>query len=323
MRELLKIKNLSIKFKGEMEYYIINNIDFEIKKGERIGLVGESGCGKTTVALSIMGLLPESIEISEGEISLYTEEGVTLLNNLSSTSSEWRNIRGKVISMIFQEPSSSLNPTMNIGYQIMEPLLYRSYSRKEAKRKAIEMMEKVGLPSPEEIFKRFPHELSGGMQQRVMIAISLILNPSLLIADEPTTSLDVTIQAGILKLIEDLNKEMKMAVLLITHDLGVVSEVVENMMVMYSGEIVEKGKVENLLNNPLHPYMKGLIASFPEIHKSKEKLKSMKGNVPPPWKRAEGCLFAPRCPYRMDICSKKPKWKEKEKGHYVRCWLYE
>lgn len=319
----LSIKNLTIEFRGEVSYSIIRNVDFEIQKGKRMALVGESGCGKTITALSIIGLLPESLRIVEGEILLHTSEGVYPLHTLSPTSPEWLKVRGKKISMVFQEPSVALNPTLTVGYQIAEPLLYLGHNKKDAKAKALQTMEKAGLPHPDEIFDRFPHELSGGMQQRVMLAMALVLEPSLLIADEPTTALDVTIQAGILELIKELNKKMGMALLLITHDLGIVNEIAEEMIVMYAGEILERGRVKDLLKNPLQPYLKGLIASLPSLSKGGKRLESMRGSVPQPWEKPEGCVFSPRCPYRMNICSRSPLWKEIEKEHWVRCWLYE
>ena len=319
----LSIKNLTIEFRGEVSYSIIRNVDFEIQKGKRMALVGESGCGKTITALSIMGLLPESLRIAEGEILLHTSEDVFPLHSLPPTSPEWLKVRGKKISMVFQEPSVALNPTLTVGYQIAEPLLYLGHNKKDAKAKALQTMEKAGLPRPDEIFNRFPHELSGGMQQRVMLAMALVLEPSLLIADEPTTALDVTIQAGILELIKELNKRMGMALLLITHDLGIVNEIAEEMIVMYAGEILERGRVKDLLKNPLQPYLKGLIASLPSLSKGGKKLESMRGNVPQPWEKPDGCVFSPRCPYRMNICSHSPFWKEVEEEHWVRCWLYE
>ncbi|NOZ64848.1 MAG: ABC transporter ATP-binding protein [Caldiserica bacterium] len=322
-KELLRIKGLTIEFQGEISYPIIRNLEFSIRKGEKLSLVGESGCGKTITALSIMGLLPYGIKIKEGEILFHTPGEILPLHSFSPNSPEWLKIRGKEISMVFQEPSVSLNPTMTVGYQIAEPLIYLGCNRKDARDRALRIMEKVGLPHPADIYDRFPHELSGGMQQRVMLAMALILEPSLLIADEPTTALDVTIQAGILELIKELNEKIGMAFLLITHDLCVVNDVAEDMIVMYAGEILEQGKVQNLLKNPLQPYLKGLIASLPSLRKGRKRLKSMKGNVPQPWEKPEGCVFSPRCAYRMNICSRSPIWKEVENGHWVRCWLYE
>ncbi len=322
-KELLRIKGLTIEFQGEISYPIIRNLDFSIWKGEKLSLVGESGCGKTITALSLMGLLPYAIKRKEGEILFHTAREVLPLHSFSPDSPEWLKVRGKEISMVFQEPSVSLNPTLTAGYQIAEPLIYRGCNRKDARDRALRIMEKVGLPHPADVYNRFPHELSGGMQQRVMLAMALILEPSLLIADEPTTALDVTIQAGILELIKELNEKMGMAFLLITHDLGVVNDVAEEMIVMYAGEILEQGKVKDLLKNPLQPYLKGLIASLPSLSGGKKKLESMQGSVPQPWERPVGCVFSPRCAYRMSICSRPPLWKEVENGHWVRCWLYE
>lgn len=301
----------------------VDHIHFHIDEGEILALVGESGCGKSVTSLSIMGLVPSP----PGKIT----SGQILLDDVDLTKipeKQMRSIRGKEVAMIFQEPMTSLNPLYTIGNQLIEAILLhkKGLKKKQAKNEAIEMLKLVGLPRVEEIMKDYPHQLSGGMRQRVMIAMALLCNPKLLIADEPTTALDVTIQAQILKLLKELNQQFKTAVLLITHDLGVVAEACERVIVMYSGQIVEEAPVNEIFNNPQHPYTKGLIQSVPDMRYKKESLYSIKGNVPKPGSIEKGCRFAPRCEFAMERCfNENPSLYEIESSlvHKSRCFLQE
>ncbi len=301
----------------------VDGIDYWVKKGETLGVVGESGCGKSVTALSVMRLIPQPPgRIVGGDI---TFEGKSLLK---LSNQEMRKIRGNKISMIFQEPMTSLNPVFTIGNQISEAIqLHQGLSKKDALARSVEMLKLVGIPSPEQRVKEYPHQLSGGMRQRAMIAMALSCNPSLLIADEPTTALDVTIQAQILDLMANLKEEFNAAIILITHDLGVVAETVARIVVMYAGKIVEEADVYGIFENPLHPYTVGLLQSIPRIDLSaskKERLQEIKGIVPIPSQLPSGCLFHPRCPRVMDICPHElPELKAEQEGHKVRCWLYE
>ncbi len=298
----------------------VDGVSFSIDKKESFGLVGESGCGKSVTALSIIRLVPYPPgKIVGGSIILDGEDLVT------KSEKEMQKIRGKEISMIFQEPMTSLDPMFTIGHELMEVImLHQDLDKKQATKKAIEMLKIVGIPEAEKRFKEYPHQLSGGMRQRAMIAMALSCNPKLLIADEPTTALDVTIQAQILRLIEDLKDEFSTAVLLITHDLGVVAETCKNVGVMYAGKIVEQGSVENIFENPLHPYTVGLNNAIPRLDIDKKRLQIIEGNVPDLIDMPPGCKFHPRCPYAMDICrQKEPPLERKENGHLSRCYLEE
>ena len=302
----------------------VDGIDYYVRKGETLGVVGESGCGKSVTALSVMQLIPQPPgKIVGGDI---TFEGKSLLG---LSNQQMRKIRGNKISMIFQEPMTSLNPVFTIGNQISEAIqLHQGVPKKDALDRSIEMLKLVGIPSPEQRVKEYPHQLSGGMRQRAMIAMALSCNPSLLIADEPTTALDVTIQAQILDLMNSLKDELNTAIILITHDLGVVAESVSRVVVMYAGKAVEEADVYNIFENPLHPYTVGLLRSIPRIDLSstkKERLQEISGVVPMPSQLPKGCLFHPRCPNAMDICRNQlPELKpHKNKEHKVRCWLYE
>jgi len=298
----------------------VDGVSFSIDKKESFGLVGESGCGKSVTALSIIRLVPYPPgRIVGGNIFLDGEDLVT------KSEKEMQKIRGKEISMIFQEPMTSLDPMFTIGHELMEVImLHQDLDKKQATKKAIDMLKIVGIPEAEKRFKEYPHQLSGGMRQRAMIAMALSCNPKLLIADEPTTALDVTIQAQILRLIEDLKDEFSTAVLLITHDLGVVAETCKNVAVMYAGKIVEQGSVENIFENPLHPYTVGLNNAIPRLDIDKKRLQIIEGNVPDLIDMPPGCKFHPRCPYAMDICrQKEPPLERKESGHLSRCYLEE
>ncbi len=297
--ELLKVKNLRTEFRRDKAMVTaVNDVSFTIRKGEILGLVGESGCGKSVTSLSIMGLLIDTPgKVTGGEILL---EGRDLLK---SSDSEMRKIRGSKMSMIFQEPMSSLNPSMRVETQLIEAIrLHKPLNRKEARLYSLDMLKSVGIPDPETTLRSYPHQLSGGMSQRVVIAMAMSCDPKLLIADEPTTALDVTIQAQILDLMLMIRKEKNTGILLITHDLGVVAEMCSRVIVMYAGRIVEEAPVKELYANPRHPYTKGLIASVPKLGSKVNTLPSIPGNVPDLSVMPKGCKFAPRCQSVMDIC---------------------
>jgi peptide/nickel transport system ATP-binding protein/oligopeptide transport system ATP-binding protein len=317
MKELLRIENLKTYFfTYEGTIKSVDGVNLKIKKGETLGLVGESGCGKSVTALSIMRLIPSPPgKIVDGKIIF---EGKNLLD---LEEKEMRNIRGKKISMIFQEPMTSLDPMFTIGDEIIEVLkLHQGLKKDEARKKAIESLRIVGIPDPEKRINEYPHQLSGGMRQRAMIAMALSCNPALLIADEPTTALDVTIQAQILRLIEELKNKFETSVLIITHDLGVIAETCDNVAVMYAGHIVEQTDVKTLFRNPLHPYTIGLIKSIPRLDVDTKKLDIIKGLVPTLLDMPPGCPFHPRCKYCKEICKKElPSLKEDEKNHLIRC----
>ena len=319
--ELLTVNDLGITFftdRGALP--AVQEVSFTVHTGETLGVVGESGCGKSMTALSLMQLIPSPPgKITSGEI-VYKGE-----NLLKKSPKQMQDIRGKEISMIFQEPMTSLNPVVTVGKQIMEAILtHEKISKQEAKERALEMIKLVGIPMPEKVFASCPHQLSGGMRQRIMIAMALSCKPSLLICDEPTTALDVTIQAQILKLINRLKHEMNSAVLLITHDMGVISEMADNVIVMYAGKIVEYTSVKDLFKNPQHPYTIGLMRSIPDIDSDDDApLEVIPGSVPMLYELPEGCFFAPRCKYAKDICHKKcPAMLDTGEVHLVRCWKY-
>jgi peptide/nickel transport system ATP-binding protein len=316
---LLDVKELKTHFHTERgRITAVDGISFQIAVGEILGIVGESGCGKSVTSQSILRLFDEKNTAEyEGEILFKGQ------NLLKLADGKMRNIRGNDIAMIFQDPLSSLNPVYTIGYQIAESiLLHQDVSKKEAYSRAVEMLRVTGIPAPEKRFKEFPHQLSGGMQQRVMIAIALSCMPQLLIADEPTTALDVTIQAQIIELIAELNSQHGMSVLFITHDLGVVAELCTRVVIMYLGQIVEEATVENLFAQPFHPYTKGLMKSIPQLDGDRSvKLHVIKGMVPSLNNVPKGCRFAPRCQYADDLCREKvPELKEHRAGQKVRCW---
>jgi peptide/nickel transport system ATP-binding protein len=319
MMKLLDVNNLQVEIKKQgKEVRILDGISFSIYKGETLGIVGESGCGKSMTALSIMMLLPEKAKI-KGEVKLDN----IMVSSLSKKQLE--EIRGNYISMIFQEPLTSLNPLHRIGKQIEESLvLHTKLSKKERRQKAIELLIAVGLPRAEEIIDEYPHQLSGGMRQRVMIAMAMACQPKLLICDEPTTALDVTVQAQILELMNDLKTKNNMSMILITHDFGVVAEVCDRVLVMYAGKIVEEASVEELFERPCHPYTQGLLELIPRLEIKKERLGSIPGSVPMPGSMPIGCRFADRCTKVMDRCRQEaPKKYEIGNGHYCSCWLYD
>jgi len=316
---LIEVKNLKTYFYTEDGVVpAVDGVDFKIQKGETLAVVGESGCGKSATALSLLRLIPNPPgKIVDGKIMFRGQ------NLLEKTESEMGKIRGNEISMIFQEPMTSLNPVFTIGDQITEAIkLHQGLNERDAQIKAIEILKLVGIPSAEKRVKEFPHQMSGGMRQRVMIAIALSCNPSLLIADEPTTALDVTIQAQILELMKNLKERLGTAIMLITHDLGVVAEMAENALVMYAGKIVEYADVRSIFKEPKHPYTIGLIGSIPRLDKLEEKLFVIEGTVPNPYDMPSGCRFHPRCTKAKKICSIKEPKLIHTNGHQVRCWKY-
>ncbi len=315
---LLDVAGLSVAFDTEQgERRVVEDVSFRVGAGETVGLVGESGCGKSVTAMSIMRLLPSPPSRAFAGRILF--EGSDLL---ALAPESMRALRGNRIGMVFQEPMTSLNPVLSIGYQIEEVLrLHRKLGRAEARRQALEMLRHVGIGAPERRFDQYPHQLSGGLRQRVMIAIALVCRPQLLIADEPTTALDVTIQAQILDLLRRLKREMGMALLLITHDLGVVAEMCDRVVVMYAGRIVEQANAVDLFRRPRHPYTAGLLAAMPRLVPKGGKLPSIPGTVPPPGKRGVGCSFAERCGRAEGRCrTELPPLEPVETDHLAACW---
>ena len=316
--KILDVKNLSVGFSSFGESVsIVRDVSFHINEAETVGIVGESGCGKSMTAMAIMQLIKRPPGVITGEIDL---DGKNLL---SLSEKEMRDVRGNEISMIFQEPMTSLNPVLTVGKQLMEVFMtHQGMDRKQAWDASVEALRLVKIDMPEERMKSYPHEMSGGMRQRVMIAMALSCRPKLLIADEPTTALDVTIQAQILKLMRELADEVKTSVMLITHDLGVVSEVCSRAVIFYCGQIVEEAKVEDLFKNPLHPYTEGLLKSLPK-RGTNERLHVIPGSVPSPGHLPQGCVFNPRCPYATDKCrTEDPSYMQMGSGHCVKCWRY-
>ncbi|SEP92537.1 oligopeptide transport system ATP-binding protein [Virgibacillus subterraneus] len=318
---LLEVKNLHTHFFTKAGVVkAVDGIDFKVNPGETLGIVGESGSGKSITAMSILGLIPSPPgKIVEGEINFKGE------NLLNKSQKQMRKIRGPEIAMVFQDPMTSLNPVFTVEKQLLETILaHENMSKKQAKERALELLNLVGIPDPENRLKNYPHEFSGGMRQRVMIAIALSCNPSLLIADEPTTALDVTIQAQILELFKRMQKELNMAIVMITHDLGVVSEVCDRVMVMYAGKPAEFSETKHLFKKGKHPYTLGLINSIPKITPDKQKLEAIDGVPPDLRSLPKGCSFAPRCKHVMDSClSNDPDIREVDDDHFVRCLLYE
>jgi peptide/nickel transport system ATP-binding protein len=318
------LKNKLLEIKGLKTYFYsdegvvpaVDGVDITVREGETVGIVGESGCGKSVTSLTAMRLTAG--KVVEGSIMFNGKDLLALSDN------EIRTIRGNEMAMIFQEPMTSLNPVFTIGQQIGEAIeIHMRYNKHKARERAIEMLKLVGIPRPEQIVDDYPHQLSGGMRQRVMIAMAMSCNPKLLIADEPTTALDVTIQAQILDLMRELKTKHNTAIMMITHDLGVVAEMCDRVIVMYSGKVVEETDVVTLFTNPKHPYTQGLMKSIPTMYSDAKRLYSIKGNVPNPGSLREGCTFAPRCEFAMDICRQKaPQLEEVETGHFSRCWLH-
>jgi peptide/nickel transport system ATP-binding protein len=315
---LLELRDLRTYFAvDDGEFRAVDGVSFTLRGGRTLGIVGESGCGKSVTALSIMGLVPQPPgRVAGGAVLL---EGVDLLR---LPAAELRALRGNQLSMIFQEPMTSLNPAFTIGDQIIEAIMrHRAVSRREARAHAIEMLRRVRIPAPEQRIDDYPHKLSGGMRQRAMIAMALACDPKLLIADEPTTALDVTVQAQILDLMRALRDETGAAIMLITHDLGVIAELAQDVIVMYAGKIVERADVATLFADPQHPYTVGLLGSIPKLHADQQQLATIEGVVPNPLDMPRGCRFNPRCPFAIDKCrASEPPLAEVKSGHLAACW---
>ncbi|EHS54134.1 oligopeptide/dipeptide ABC transporter, ATPase subunit [Rhizobium sp. PDO1-076] len=320
MIPLLDVRGLTIDIDGRNgPATVVDGIDLHVNRGETLGVVGESGCGKSLTMLSLMRLLPNKIKVTQGTAVFDGRDLQTMSNR------ELRKVRGGDIGFVFQDPMTSLNPVMRIGEQICEPLRYHSGMNKhEAKTRAIELLRLVGIPGPEQRLQAYPHELSGGMRQRVMIAIGLACNPKLLIADEPTTALDVTIQAQIVDLVKDLRTKLGMSIVWITHDLALIAGLADRVVVLYAGTVVEDAPVDTLYSKPLHPYTQGLLASIPQIgHAATTRLSSIGGTPPEPGRRPAGCPFAPRCPQAMAICRERVprlEYANETDGHRVACF---
>ncbi|MDR0999578.1 MAG: ABC transporter ATP-binding protein [Clostridiales bacterium] len=317
--KLLDVQDLTVRFyTDDGVVHAVNGVSLSLAEGETLGLVGETGAGKTTTALAILGLVPSPPGKTESSATIFDRQDLRLLKE-----SEYRKVRGNKISMIFQDPMTSLNPTMTVTEQIAEAIRnHRNITRQEAKVEAVKMLETVRIPADRAF--EYPHQFSGGMKQRVVIAIALACNPKLLIADEPTTALDVTIQAQVLELMKELKNKLNTAIVMITHDLGIVSEICDKVAIMYAGEIVESGSLEQIYDNPRHPYTNGLFGSLPDIEKDVEFLSSIEGMMPDPADLPVGCKFHPRCKYARPVCSEQiPNNNEIEPGHFARCLIYE
>ncbi len=314
---LLQIQGLKTHFFTEDgTVKAVDGVTFEIGHGQTLGVVGESGCGKSITSLSVMRLIERPGKIVAGQILLNGED------LLARSDEEIRDIRGDQVSMIFQEPMTSLNPVFTCGEQISESVQqHTAASAREGFDRAVEMLSLVGIPDAKRRAREYPHQLSGGMRQRVMIAMALSTDPDLLIADEPTTALDVTIQAQILEVMRDLRQKNRMAIMLITHDLGVVAEMADEVVVMYAGKVVERGDVKTIFGSPHHPYTQGLLHSIPRLDERVDRLEVIKGTVPSPYNLPTGCLFKRRCPFRMPICDTAPPYRQLSDDHFSRCWL--
>ena len=314
---ILRVNNLHTQFHTDDGIArAVDGVSFALYPGKTLGLVGESGCGKSVTSLSIMRLLAHPGRITDGAI--YFQDR----NLLSLSENDMRNVRGNDIAMIFQEPMTSLNPVYTCGFQIDEAVMrHQNLDADAAREKTIEMLRLVGIPAPEQRANEYPHQLSGGMRQRVMIAMALSCTPEILIADEPTTALDVTIQAQILDLLSDLQKRLNMAVLMITHDLGVIAEVADHVAIMYAGQIIESGTADTIFHNPKHPYTQGLLASVPRLDETRERLSVITGTVPNATQFPQGCRFASRCHLAQEQCDQQPILTECETSHHVACWM--
>jgi peptide/nickel transport system ATP-binding protein len=303
----------------------VNGVSFDIRKGKTLCIVGESGCGKSVTAAAIMQLLPRLSRIEDGSITYHSDQGDIHIERLARNGSQMRAIRGAEIAMIFQDPMTALNPVFTVGFQIMENLLYHTKLRgRQLKDKAIDLLRSMGIPAPERRAEQFPHQFSGGMRQRAMIAMAMACNPKVLIADEPTTALDVTIQAQIFELMSTLKREHGTAIMLITHDMGVVAELADDVAVMYMGNIVEAGTVDDIMRRPTHPYTRALLNSIPVLGRGKnQRVLPIPGSTPDPLNRPKGCQFADRCTYRIDACAVMPAETQMTPSHRVMCWRHE
>jgi len=318
-KPVLAVEDLEIRIRGEHgSFSVVSDMSLAVAAGETLCIVGESGCGKSMTALALLRLLPEAAEIAGGRVEINGQDILRLSGH------EVEDLRGEEIAMIFQEPLTALNPVMTIGDQIAEAVRqHRKVSASAAKARAVETLKLVQMPDPERRARQYPHELSGGMRQRAMIALALACDPKIIVADEPTTALDVTIQAQILGLIADLQKRLGSAQILITHDLGVVAEVADRVIVMYAGRKVEEASVYDLFDHPIHPYTKGLMGAIPRGRAS-ERLTDIPGTVPPMWDLPKGCAFAPRCPGASARClEERPPFEEKRPGHFAACWEHD
>ena len=325
---VISVKNIKTYFYSENRCNrAVNGVSFEVKRGRTLCVVGESGCGKSVTASSIMQLLPRLARIEEGEIIYHSEEkGDIDLSKLPRNGKEMRELRGKDIAMIFQDPMTALNPVFKVGDQIAENIMqHEKVSKKEAKARALELLTQMGIPEPEKRIDQYPHEFSGGMRQRAVIALAMSCNPKVLLADEPTTALDVTIQAQIFELMDMLKREHNTAIMLITHDMGVVSELADDVLVMYMGNVIESGTAREVLKNPKHPYTKALLASIPVLGRGKDqKINPIRGMTPNPYNRPKGCQFEPRCDFACDKCREcMPDESMLEGTHMVRCHNWE
>ena len=323
---VLDVRDLCVYFRIEgQDVRAVDGITYSIEKEKTLGVVGESGCGKTVTGLAILGLVQSPPgRIAGGQI-LYRKNGKAVdLTKLRPRGRRIRSIRGNEIAMIFQEPMTALNPVYTIGDQIQEAIvLHQKLKKREARKETVRMLRAVGIPLPEQRVDEYPHQLSGGMRQRAMIAMALSCNPSLLIADEPTTALDVTIQAQVLELMNDLRARFNAAIQFITHDLGVIASMADDVVVMYLGKIVESASVHDIFHNPKHPYTQGLMNSIPSLASRKEKLQPIKGIVPDPLEMPPGCRFEPRCPHAMEICQEQsPELRSVAERHEAACWLF-
>lgn len=321
----LSVKNLKTFFYTNKRCNkAVNGVSFDIKKGKTLGIVGESGCGKSVTASTIMQLLPRLSRIEEGSVTYYSDKGEVRIDQLERDGAQMRAIRGEEIAMIFQDPMTALNPVYTVGFQIEESLKYHTdLNRAERKARVVELLADMGIPNPEQRAGEYPHNYSGGMRQRAMIAMAMSCNPKVLIADEPTTALDVTIQAQIFNLMTKLKQENDTAIMLITHDMGVIAELADEVAVMYMGNIVEAGTVDDVLRRPQHPYTRALLDSIPVLGRGKhQKLKSIRGATPDPYERPVGCQFAPRCDYATGACEVTPDEEFLSETHRVSCARY-
>lgn len=302
----------------------VNGVSFDVKRGQTLCIVGESGCGKSVTASTIMQLLPRLSRIEEGSVTYHSETGDIRIDQLERDGPEMRGIRGSEIAMIFQDPMTALNPVYTVGFQIAESLRYHTdLNKTQIKARVIELLADMGIPLPEQRAEEYPHNYSGGMRQRAMIAMAMSCNPKILIADEPTTALDVTIQAQIFELMDKLKQDNGTAIMLITHDMGVVAELADDVAVMYMGNIVEAGTVDDVLRRPQHPYTRALLDSIPVLGRGRDQdIKSIRGATPDPYDRPKGCQFAPRCDFATDACNKMPTEEHLSETHRVMCWHY-
>lgn len=327
-KSIISVKNLKTYFYSEGRCNkAVNGVSFEVKRGRTLCVVGESGCGKSVTASSIMRLLPRLSRIEEGEIVYHSEDkGDIFINKLKKNGKEMRALRGKDIAMIFQDPMTALNPVFKIGWQIVENIRnHEKVSRQEARQRTLELLTQMGIPEPEKRIDQYPHEYSGGMRQRAMIAMAMSCSPKVILADEPTTALDVTIQAQIFELMDRLKKENDTAIVLITHDMGVVSEMADDIIVMYMGNVIESGTAREVLKNPVHPYTRALLASIPVLGRGKEQqIEPIRGMTPNPYTRPKGCQFEPRCDYACEMCRESmPEECLVDGTHMTRCHCWQ